>query len=156
MNLFKRNKNELAVHNEAVVVAVPDIKEYLVREYERVEELRLKNEQLESDLEIARELKLKYDATLVTLDEYSKRLQQADSAISKEKRRVEDIRNELNSARDTINSYKIKLHDAALTKDEIKEEIVEEMKASLISKIKAHKGNLSKNKICELIMEVTI
>ena len=156
MNLFKRNKNELAVRNEAVVVAVPDIKEYLVREYERVEELRLKNEQLESDLEIARELKLKYDATLVTLDEYSKRLQQADSAISKEKRRVEDIRNELNSARDTINSYKIKLHDAALTKDEIKEEIVEEMKASLISKIKAHKGNLSKNKICELIMEVTI
>lgn len=156
LKLFRKGKNELAVRNESLVVSVPDIKEYLVREYARVEELRLKNEKLEFDLEIARELKFKYDAALVTLDEYSKRLQRADSTISNEKQKVENIRDELKSARDVINSYKIQLHEAALTKDEIKKEIVEETKANLISKIKTHKGNLSKNKIYDLIMEVTI
>ena len=61
-------KPRTPVTKEVSVISVPDIKEYLVREYERVEELRLQNEELINQVEQYRELQLKYDAALVTLD----------------------------------------------------------------------------------------
>ena len=90
MNLFKR-KTETAITpivDAPITVAVPDIKDYLVKEYERVNELKLSTEKLEEDLELSRETKLKYEATLVTLDEYSKRLKNAENEIAKEKQKA--------------------------------------------------------------------
>ena len=70
MKLFRR-KNEMALvpKEQTITVAVPDIKEYLVREYEKVNELKQYVENLENELEQAKEVELKYEATLVTLDE---------------------------------------------------------------------------------------
>ena len=134
-----------------VVVAVPEIKEYLVREYERVNDLKLINEGLEQQLEKSRETELKYDATLVTLDEYSKRLQRAEMEIQDWKARTERARQDLRAAKDEVNSYKIKFNNAAITKAELEKEIVEEVKAAIISIINGHKGVLSKKTACEII-----
>lgn len=153
MRLFGR-KDETALivkKPEVVSVAVPDIKQYLVNEYERVEGLKAKLEEYELKLEEATELKFKYDATLVTLDEYSKRLKQADENIAKEKQRIADARNETAKAKDELNTLKIKMHDVALTKDAMKDEIIEEFKAELIEKVSNLKGNLSKKCVLELI-----
>lgn len=153
MNLFKRKDNMALVvkEPEIVSVAVPDIKQYLVNEYERVEGLKAKLEEYETKLEEATELKFKYDATLVTLDEYSKRLKQADDNIEKEKQRVVNARNETAKAKDELNTLKIKMHDAALTKDEMKEEIIDGLKATLKEKVSNYKGNLSKKHVLWLI-----
>lgn len=79
---FKEKRLTTMTDNEReVVVAVPDIKEYLVREYNRANDLKLIIEGQEQQLEKAEETKLKYDAALVTLDEYSKRLERAESEI---------------------------------------------------------------------------
>ena len=102
MNLFKRKDNMALVVKEqpdVVSIAVPDIKQYLVNEYERVEGLKAKLEEYEIKLEEATELKFKYDATLVTLDEYSKRLKQADDNIEKEKQKVEKQKLEAEKAK---------------------------------------------------------
>lgn len=137
--------------NEASIISVPDIKDYLVKEYERVNELKHQNELLEAQIENAREVKLKYDATLVTLDEYSKRLQTAKIEIQRERERTEKARQEADRQRDLVNSYKIQFNNAALTKEQIRDEIISEVKNGLIEQISNFKGNLSKTIVREII-----
>lgn len=154
--LFKRKSDielEVVEETEQLVVPVPDIKEYLVREYERATLMRLRIETLERDLEAANEIKAKYDAAMVTLDEYSRRLQQAEAKIDSKTEDVKIARQETTRARDEMNTYKIKLTEAALTKEEIKDEIVRETKEALVAKIKNYKGHLSKDIVCKIIEE---
>lgn len=134
-----------------IVVPVPDIKEYLVKEYERVQKLKLINEGLEQQVEKAREIELKYNATLVTLDEYSKRLERAEREVKSWKEAYNRARQDVKSANDEINSYKIQFNEAAITKAEIEREIVDEVKTGIILKINGCKGNLSKKIVCDII-----
>ena len=159
MSIFNKiKKTRLAVSKAKpeVVVAVPDIKEYLVKEYERVNDLKLINEGLEQQLEKAREIELKYNATLVTLDEYSKRLEQAETAIAREKEKTENARQKTRAVQDELNTHKILLNNAALTKEEIAEDITAELKAQICLNINNHKGNISKKIACEIINNTII
>ena len=140
-----------APENNMPVISVPDIKDYLVKEYERVNELKAENDKLKELLEQARELKLQYDAALVTLDEYSKRQELSKAELNREKERTANARREADECRDLVNSYKIQFNNAAVTKEQIRDEIVDEVKASIIKKINSYKGSLSKKKVCEII-----
>lgn len=151
MSIFKKSLALQKSKEQNIIVSVPDIKEYLVKEYERVNDLKLINEGLEQQLKEATELKLKYEATLVTLDEYSKRLERAEREIKDWKESYRRARQDVQSANDEVNSYKIKFNNAAITKAEIEQEIVEEVKADIILKINSCKGNLSKKVVCEII-----
>ena len=157
MNWFKKKEETaLVVQENPVVVSVPDIKEYLVKEYERVNSLALEKEKLEEELRLAEEIKLKYEAALVTLDEYSKRLKNAEFKIETEKNNTERIKNKLNATRDELNSYKIKFNDLALTKEAMKDEIVIEFKNNLVERFNAVKGNLSKSIVATIINETEL
>ena len=57
-----------ALSDAPVVVAVPDIKEYLVKEYERARELVARIEELEKQLEEAELVRDQYKAAMVTLE----------------------------------------------------------------------------------------
>lgn len=167
MNLFKRKKNELtAIENEIAVVepapvayngdnpimvSVPEVKEYLVREFGRVRYLQGVIDELKEKLEDAEEVQIKYDAAMVALDEYSKRLTDADDRIFAAQKKFEEEKEKHAKTRDELNSYKIRLGDAALTKAQIKNEIVKEIKDEIISALKAHKGTLSKTSACEIV-----
>lgn len=151
MKLFNKGFASQKKEEKALVVTVPDIKEHLVREYERVNTLKLINDDLQQKLEQAEEIKLKYDAAMVTLDEYSKRLERAEREIASWKASYQRARQDVKSARDEVNSYKIQFNTAAVTKEEIKEEIVEELKSQIILNINNHKGNLSKKVACEIV-----
>ena len=157
MSIFSKIKEKSLIarkpKEEEIVVAVPDIKEYLVREYERVNNLKLINEGLEQQIEKIKETELKYDATLVTLDEYSRRLEMAEGEIRKWKSRVESAEHNVKLARNEVNSYKIKFNEIAVTREEITDEIAEMVKKELISKFENHKGALSKKTACEIIGE---
>jgi hypothetical protein len=144
-------KPKTPVADAMPVISVPDIKEYLVKEYERVNDLKLENERLREQLEQARELKLKYDAALVTLDEYSKRQEIAKLELQREKERTAKARQDADQCRDLANTYKIQFNNAAITKEQIKDEITSEIKAAIIERIRSHKGNLSKQTVCEII-----
>ena len=157
MKLFgRKDETALIVKEQPVMVAVPDIKEYLVNEYERVDKLRQKIEKLENELELARETKYKYDATLVTLDEYKKRLDHSESLLEKEKLKVKDAQNEVSNIKDELNSYKIIMHDAALTKEALIDDIVLEFKSNLVGKLNEVKGNLSKMTVAKIINETEL
>ena len=134
-----------------IVVAVPDIKEHLVREYERVRELQKHITNLETQLDATREVKLKYDAALVTLDEYSKRFALYETKLKEEKQRSAGLIVQLSAKNDELNTYKIKLHDAGITKEEIADKIIADFQTDLISEIVNYKGHLSKNTVCRII-----
>lgn len=148
---LKKNEELVVVPDTEVSVTVPDIKQYLVDEYERSRALQLTNEGLEQQLEEAKAIQLKYDAALVTLDEYSRRIKSSESSVTREKEKTAKMQRDLDKMRDNVNSYKIQLSRAAITKEEMKEEIIEEFKFELLEKINNHKGNLSKKIVCELI-----
>ena len=105
-----------------------------------------------SHKEQARELKLKYDAALVTLDEYSKRQELAKIELQREKDKTAKARQDAGNCRDLVNTYKIQFNNAAITKEQIKDEIISEVKADIIEKISSFKGNLSKKAVCEIIL----
>lgn len=135
----------------SLIVAVPDIKQYLVDEYERNNALQLINEGLQQKLEETKELKMKYDASLVTLSAYKKRIELLEGKIASEKQKTETANRNTASVTDELNSYKIQLHNAALTKEEIAEEVEEETKQKIIARVNNHKGNLSKKIVISII-----
>lgn len=153
LTVFKRNRSKVPT-DEMPVIRVPDIKDYLVKEYERVNDLLFQNKLLEDRIEQARELKLKYDAALVTLDEYSKRQEASKIELQREKARTEEARKDADQLRDLVNTYKIRFNNAAITKEQITDEIIAKVKADIIEKIKSCKGNLSKEKVCEIITSI--
>ena len=161
MNLFKRKQEaELVVVETApttydginpLTVSVPEIKDYLVREFERTEGLQKIIDDLEEKLEIANETSIKYDAAMVTIDGYRKRLDDAEDRIFKVQEKLDTEKQKHSETRDTLNSFKIRLNDAALTKSQIKNEIIREIKGEIVSAIKSHKGALSKTSACEIV-----
>lgn len=149
LSLFK--PKSLAIKKEPVFVSVPDIKEYLVKEYERVNLLRDENERLLDELEKAKETQMKYEATLVTLAEYSQRIDYHGKKLTQKDRDIIELQKKVSQARNELNSYKIKFNEAAITKEEIKDEVISEFRKELISKIKSQKGNLSRAVVFALI-----
>lgn len=152
----RKDETALIVKEQPVVVAVPDIKEYLIKEYERVNLLNEEKEQLLIELEKAKEFQLKYEATLVTLDEYSKRLDLSNQKLFKKDNFINELNNKILKITDELNSYKIKFNEAAITKEEIKDEIVNEFKNNLVENFNAVKGNLSKAIVAKIINETEL
>lgn len=159
-NPFKRQ--ELAAvevrdaKQELATVEVRDIKQYLVDEYERSQKLMDRVDYLNRELEAAGEIKLKYDATLVTLDEYKRRLDSQEKRLADKDRKIEELRKQLEGGRDELNTCKIQLSRAAITRAEIKEEIATETKRRIAQSILAIKGSLSKMRAVEIIQSTEL
>jgi len=155
MKLFKKQEpttvTVLDKKQELATVEVRDIKQYLVDEYERSQKLFNEAEYLKRELERAREVKMKYDATLVTLDEYSKRLENQERRLKSKDYKIEDLQRQLDAARDELNTCKIQLSRAAITREEIKDEIVADAKMQIAQLLQEHKGGMSKALAAELV-----
>lgn len=140
---------------EIATVQVRDIKQYLIDEYERSQSLFKNNEYLRSELQKSKETEIKYDATLVTLDEYKSRLDSYEKKFLSYEKEIENAREETKKVRDELNDYKIRFQRASITKDEIKIEIIQEVKDKIIKSVMEHKGNLSKTKVVEIVKNVS-
>lgn len=142
--IFKRKK---------AVISVPEIKEYLLNEFEKVEILNRTIQELEAELEKAKEIDQKYAAALVTLDQYSRRLEFADKSTQKAKSDHSSMYEKYRGVCDELNSFKIKFNKLATEKEEMKLEIVDQFKTELILMINNYKGNLSKKIVSQIISE---
>ena len=137
----------VAKRDEIATIKVPEIKEYLVQEYERSQQLYQANERLREELMLAEETEEKYKATLVTLAEYKVRLDRQEAIIKQREKEVEDTKAQMREIRDELNDYKIRFSRASLTKEELREEVVEEVKSGILKAIMQVKGNLGKSKV---------
>ena len=152
MGLFRNKEIEAPVQEpQELQIKVPDIKEYLVREYEAAKDRELQIECLEIRLKEADELKMKYDAAMITLKEYRDRLDNEEAKKDKLRQKIEKETAAKHEARDELNSYKIKFHELNRTKDELRDEVIDDVKRNIIENIQKHKGNLSKRAVIEII-----
>ena len=78
--------------SDVVSVPVPDLKQYLVQEFEKARDRELIIEGLQQQLEAAEIVEQKYGAVLVTLEDYQRRLDDAETKATKEKERYRSLR----------------------------------------------------------------
>lgn len=154
MGLFNKNRYEIMEaepKNEIMTIEVRDIKQYLTDEYERSRDLEAENERLRDRIERSEEVKLKYDASLVTLEEYKTRIDELEKQIQREHQRTEREKEKYKAAIEETNTYKIIMSRTTREKNNIRAEVITDIKSEIVERIKAFKGNLSKTKVIELV-----
>jgi len=136
---------------ELITVLVPDIKQYLVDEYDAARKRELHITALEEKLETTKELEMKYKATLVTLEEYKNRLADKDKQIEGIKRKKELMADRLKSTSDELNSEKLLNIKIGRTADEITANIDGKLRKAIIDEISHTKGNISKDQVIGIV-----
>ncbi len=169
MNIFRKSSVPKARTNE-VMVSVPDLKDYLVQEYEKARQADKIIADLQKETASSEEVRQLYEASLVTLDEYAKRLDLKDEKIKELEAAIRVERVKTRDVNNKCNDMGIKLHNLQIEFDTIEEKakekatedffnssgynrIIEDAKEEALDSfclelsklIDSHKGNLSKD-----------
>ena len=139
-------------------IKVPDLKQYLVNGYEEIRQVKKENIELENQLEEEKKNKQLYEGALVTLSEFQQRDTDNKNEINRLKNKIKEKEQEINNINSQLNTYKIKQIEYDKREKNLKNEINENVKTkidilkdNICNKIKNTKGNLSKDKIIDII-----
>ncbi len=159
----KKEKTEMIIEEtlpDVQQIKVPDLKQYLLNGYKEIREVKQENEQLQLKLEEESKYKLLYDGALVTLEEFKTREEENKNKINELQTKLNEKQEELYKLNDLLNTYKIKQakvneqekNISSLVQDNI-DLAISNFKDIVIETIKNTKGNISKDKVCNLIQK---
>ncbi len=151
MKLFSK-KNELVVRNSEIQpIQVRDLKEYLVKDFEQIKTSEQIIENLKSQIEELNKIKIKYDATLIPLEEFDARvLREKDKNVRLEQQ-IKVKNEEIAKLNEEKNNCLIRERIANDKIENTKDFIISEFKEQIKQVINVQKGTLSKKKIIDLI-----
>jgi hypothetical protein len=151
MKLFSK-KNELVVRNSEIQpIQVRDLKEYLVKDFEQIKTSEQIIENLKSQIEELNKIKIKYDATLITLEEFDVRvLREKDKNVRLEQQ-IKVKNEEIAKLNEEKNNCLIRERIANDKIENTKDFIISEFKEQIKQVINVQKGTLSKKKVIDLI-----
>ena len=139
-------------------IKVPDLKQYLVNGYEEIRQVKKENIELENQLEEEKKNKQLYEGALVTLSEFQQRDKDNKNEIDRLKNKIKEKEHEINNINSQLNTYKIKQIEYDKREKNLKNEINENVKRkinilkdNICNKIKNTKGNLSKDKVIDIV-----
>ena len=139
-------------------VKVPDLKQYLVNGYEEIRQVKKENIELENQLEEEKKNRQLYEGALVTLSEFQQRDKDNKNEIDRLKNKIKEKEQEINNINSQLNTYKIKQIEYDKREKNLKNEINENVKRkinilkdNICNKIKNTKGNLSKDKVIDIV-----
>ena len=139
-------------------IKVPDLKQYLVNGYEEIRQVKKENIELENQLEEEKKNKQLYEEALVTLSEFQQRDKDNKNEINRLKNKIKEKEQEINNINSQLNTYKIRQIEYDKREKNLKNEINENVKTkidilkdNICSKIKNTKGNLSKDKVIDIV-----
>lgn len=143
-------------------VSVSDIKQYLVDEFKNNNDMQQQIYRLKDELKEKVKIQIKYDATLVTLDEFKCRLDEKEKRIKELESQIENLNKDIKHATDEKNSKILeyrKLNDMYdnLNKKfdvEIARQLDFRMKkfvSSKIDEINSLKGHIKKDDIIKIL-----
>lgn len=143
-------------------VTVSDIKQYLVDEYKNSNNLQKQIYKLKDELKEKVAVQIKYEATLVTLDEFKQRLKTKDERIKELDNQIKTLNQKIKNVTDERNSkildYKKlnKMYDALKTKFD--KEVIKEANikfktfiTSKIDEVNNLKGHVKKEDILQIL-----
>ena len=154
----QKQKNIKEIEN-VKMIAVPDIREYMIQGYKEIEQIKSEKEKTEKARdnfkEDANKFEKLYDATLVALNEFKNRDDENKAEILKLKERLEaeqfyrKVDNKGNKeVIDKLQEKTIILENQLKKQDNTTKE---KYKNEIKQLIKNTRGNLSKNKVLEII-----
>lgn len=139
-------------------IKVPDLKQYLVNGYEEIRQVKKENIELENQLEEEKKNRQLYEGALVTLSEFRQRDKDNKNEIDRLKNKIKEKEQEINNINSQLNTYKIKQIEYDKREKNLKNEINENVKRkinilkdNICNKIKNTKGNLSKDKVIDIV-----
>nr|DAX05653.1 MAG TPA: hypothetical protein [Bacteriophage sp.] len=151
MKLFSK-KNELVVRNSEIQsIQVRDLKEYLVRDFEQIKTSEQIIENLKFRIEELNEIKIKYDATLITLEEFDARVLREKEKNIKLEQQIKEKNEEIAKLNEEKNNCLIRERIANDKIENTKDFIISEFKEQIKQVINVQKGMLSKKKVIDLI-----
>lgn len=151
MKLFSK-KNELVVRNSEIQsIQVRDLKEYLVRDFEQIKTSEQIIENLKFRIEELNEIKIKYDATLITLEEFDARVLREKEKNIKLEQQIKEKNEEIAKLNEEKNNCLIRERIANDKIENTKDFIISEFKEQIKQVINVQKGTLSKKKVIDLI-----
>lgn len=151
MKLFSK-KNELVVRNSEIQpIQVRDLKEYLVKDFEQIKTSEQIIENLKSQIEELNKIKIKYDATLITLEEFDARVLREKDKNIKLEQQIKEKNEEIAKLNEEKNNCLIRERIANDKIENTKDFIISKFKEQIKQVINVQKGTLSKKKIIDLI-----
>lgn len=151
MKLFSK-KNELVVkNNEIQTIQVRDLKEYLVKDFEQIKTSEQIIENLKFQIEELNKIKIKYDATLITLEEFDARVLREKDKNIKLEQQIKEKNEEIAKLNEEKNNCLIRERIANDKIENTKDFIISKFKEQLKQVISSAKGTLSKKKVIDLI-----
>lgn len=154
MKLFSKKNNLVVKENEIQAIKVRDLKEYLVKDFEEIKTKEQTIDKLESEIDELKKIEIKYNATLITLEEFNARvLREKDKNIRLEQKIIEKNK-EIAQLNEEKNNCLIREKIAIDKIENTKDFIIPEFKEKIKKVIDNTKGNLSKKKVIELINNI--
>ena len=151
MKLFSK-KNELVVRNSEIQpIQVRDLKEYLVKDFEQIKTSEQIIENLKSQIEELNKIKIKYDAALITLEEFDARVLREKEKNIKLEQQIKEKNEEIAKLNEEKNNCLIRERIANDKIENTKDFIISEFKEQIKQVINVQKGTLSKKKVIDLI-----
>ena len=151
MKLFSK-KNELVVRNSEIQsIQVRDLKEYLVKDFEQIKTSEQIIENLKSQIEELNKIKIKYDATLITLEEFDARVLREKEKNIKLEQQIKEKNEEIAKLNEEKNNCLIRERIANDKIENTKDFIISKFKEQIKQVINVQKGTLSNKKIIDLI-----
>lgn len=151
MKLFSK-KNELVVRNSEIQsIQVRDLKEYLVKDFEQIKTSEQIIENLKNQIEELNKIKIKYDATLITLEEFDARVLREKEKNIKLEQQIKEKNEEIAKLNEEKNNCLIRERIANDKIENTKDFIISEFKEQIKQVINVQKGTLSKKKVIDLI-----
>lgn len=154
MKLFSKKNNLVVKETEIQAIKVRDLKEYLVKDFEEIKIKEQTIDKLESEIDELKKIEIKYNATLITLEEFNARiLREKDKNIRLEQK-ITEKNKEIAQLNEEKNNCLIREKIAIDKIENTKDFIIPEFKEKIKKVIDNTKGNLSKKKVIELINNI--
>lgn len=146
------NKTENDTKKE-LAISVPDLKQYLIKEYERVQEMKDELAKKDEQLKAAEKFHSDYLGLGVVASEYKREIQGQKWEISKLKTTIENYDKEKAANNEKLNTFVIASKNAEEDKKAFVEECLKRQRKELVREVSELKGNITKAQIIELLKE---
>lgn len=144
-NFLSKKKQEIQT------IPVRDLKEYLVKDFQKIKEDEMIISNLKDRIDELEQIEIKYNATLITLEEFDSRISREKEKVIKMEDKILGYKEEIKKLEEEKNNCIIKEKQALDKLNNARETIINEYQDKLIDYINSEKGPLSKKKICEII-----
>lgn len=150
---FLSTKKLIDMKQEVQTIPVRDLKEYLVKDFQKIKEDEMIISNLKDRIDELEQIEIAYNATLIALEEFDSRISREKEKVIKMEDKILGYKEEIKKLEEEKNNCIIKEKQALDKLNNARETIINEYQDKLIDYINSEKGQLSKKKICEIIKQ---